>query len=329
MDEVLVTGATSFLGYHVAKLLNEQGIRPRVLELRGSDEKPLSRLDVERCEGDLEDPKARETACTGVDTVVHLAFKVLAGGGEEALKEMQRVNVVGTRLLLDSATAQGVTRVVMSSSALAVGVNRQPFPLDETANWSEHAVDLPYAVSRREVEQESLARATSDFAVVCLCPVLTMGPDDPVGAPANKLIEFLIQRKLRFAVPGGLGCLDVRDFAAGVLAAAERGRSGQRYLLSGHNMTINQWLEQAAAVAGVPPPRFTLPKLLIEVIAIAVEMLSKVRGKPAPIDRRAVQFIGRYSWYDTTRAHSELGWQPRPLQQTLEDTIRWLRQKAE
>ena len=326
MDEVLVTGATGFLGYHVAKLLNEQGIRPRVLELRGSDEKPLSRLDIKRCEGDLEDPQAMRTACTGVDTVLHLAFKVLAGGGEQALEEMQRVNVVGTQRLLDSAAAQGVTRVVMSSSALAVGVNRQPVPLDETANWSEHAVDLPYAVNRRVAEQEALARATSDFAVISLCPSFTMGPDDPVGAPANKLIGALIKRKLHFTVASGFSCLDVRDFAAGVLAAAERGRSGQRYLISGYNVTTSQWLEQLAAIADVPAPRFTLPKLLIEAIASAVEVFSKVRGKPAPIDRSAVQLIGRYSWYDTTRASSELGWQPRPLHQTLEDTIRWLNQ---
>jgi len=328
VNEVLVTGATSFLGYHVAKRLNEQGIRPRVLELRGSDETPLSRLDVERCAGDLEDPEALRAACTGVDTVLHLAFKVSVGGGEQILEEMQRVNVIGTRRLLDTAAAQGVTRVVISGSALAVGVNRQPFPLAETANWSEHAFDVPYAVSRRVAEQESLARATADFAVVSVCPAFTMGPDDPVGAPANKLIESLITRKLRFTLPVGFGCLDVRDFATGVLAAAERGRSGRRYLLSGHNVTTNQLLEQAAAVAGVPVPRFTPPRLLIQAIVVAVEMIRKVRGKPALVHRGVLQIIGRYAWYDTTRARSELGWQPRPLQQTLEDTTRWLRQKA-
>ena len=328
MNGVLVTGATSFLGYHVVKRLNESGIRPRVLELRGSDEKPLSRLDVERCEGDLDDPEAVRAACSGVDTVLHLAFKVSVGGGEQIVREMHRVNVVGTQRLLDNAAAQGVTRVVISGSALAVGVNRQPHPLDETADWSQHAFDVPYAVSRRVAEQEALARATSDFAVVSVCPAFTMGPDDPVGAPANKLIESLIKKKLRFTLPVGFGCLDVRDFADGVLAASERGRSGQRYLLSGDNVTTNQLLEQAAAIAGVRAPSLNPPRLFIEAVAVAVEMLSRVRGKPAPIDRDVLQIIGRYAWYDTTRAHSELGWRPRPLKQTLEDTIRWLRQKA-
>lgn len=328
MKSTLVTGATSFLGYHVVKRLNESGIRPRVLELRGSDEKPLSQLDVERCEGDLDDPRALMAACSGVDTVLHLAFKVSVGGGEQIVREMHQVNVVGTQRLLDNAAAQGVTRVVISGSALAVGVNRRPHPLDETADWSQHAFDTGYAVSRRVAEHEALARATSRFAVVSVCPAFTMGPDDPVGAPANKLIESLIEKRLRFTLPVGFGCLDVRDFADGVLAASERGCSGQRYLLSGDNVTTDELLEQAAAIAGVRAPRLRPPRLLIEAVAIAAEMLSRVRRKPAPIDRDVLRIIGRYAWYDTTRARSELEWQPRPFQQTLEDTIRWLRQRT-
>lgn len=324
---VLVTGATGFLGYHVVKLLNGHGIRPRVLELPGSDEQPLAGLDVERWAGDLDDPHALRTACTGMNAILHLAFKVSAGGGEQTLRDLQRVNVVGTRHLLDSAAAQGVTRVVVGSSALAVGVNRRPFPLDETAEWAQHAFDVPYAVSRRVAEQEALGRASSGFAVVSVCPAFTMGPDDPVGAPANKLIESLIHRKFPVTLPVGFGCLDVRDFAAGVLAAAEHGSAGQRYLLCGHNVTTGQFFAQVAAVAAVPAPRFAPPVRLIEALAIAAELLSKVRGRPAPLDRSILQLIGRYAWYDTTRAHTELGWQSRPLQQTVEDTVRWLRDK--
>jgi dihydroflavonol-4-reductase len=329
VDEVLVTGATSFLGYHVAKQLNEQGIRPRVLELPGSDDAPLARLDVERSEGDLEDSQALGAACTGVDTVLHLAFKVGLGGGEQIVREMRRLNVAGTRRVLDSAEAHGVTRVVVSGSALAVGVNRRPVPLDETASWSQHAFDVAYATSRRDAEHEALARARSDFAVVSVCPSFTLGPDDPVGAPANKLIESLVTRKLRFTLPVGFGCLDVRDFAAGVLAASGLGRPGQRYLLNGHNVTAGQLLEQAAAVASVPVPRFAPPRLLLEALAFAVEIVNKVRRRPPPVDRRVLQIIGRYAWYDTARAREDLGWQPRPLRETLEDTIRWLRREAE
>ena len=325
MNKVLVTGASSFLGYHVAKRLNEQGISPRVLELAESHLDPLNRLDVSRCEGHLEDPAALGAACAGVDTVFHLAFKVSVGGGTKLLEAMREVNIAGTQRLLDTAAASGVERVVLASSALAVGVNRRPEPLAETADWAEHDLHLPYATMRREAEQAGLAKAKPGFEVVAVCPAFTLGPDDPVGAPANKLLNTLIRGKLRFTLPVGFGCLDVRDFANGAIAAARRGHSGQRYLLSGHNVTTNQLLEQAAAIAGVRAPRFAPPRLLLAALVGAVEMFSALAGKPAPVTRDVLQIIGRYAWYDTSRARTELGWEPRPLQQTLEDTIRWLR----
>lgn len=325
MNKVLVTGASGFLGYHVVKRLNEQGIRPRVLELRGSNLDPLNRLDVSRCEGHLEDAEAQSAACTDVDTLLHLAFKVSVGGGAKLLEEMREINIGGTRRLLDAAAAKGVGRVVVASSALAVGVNRRAQPLDENASWTEHAFDLPYATMRRQAEQEALAQAKPGFAVVAVSPAFTLGPDDPVGAPANKLLKTLISGKLRFTLPVGFGCLDVRDFANGAGLAAERGRSGQRYLLSGHNVTTSQLLEQAAAIAGVRPPRFQPPRAVLYALVGAVEIFSTLRGQPAPVTRDVLQIIGRYAWYDTSRARADLGWEPRPLQQTLEDTIRWLR----
>jgi len=325
MNKVLVTGASSFLGYHVTKRLNEQGIRPHVLELRASNLDPLNRLDVSRCEGHLEDSHALGAAVAGIDTVLHLAFKVSVGGGTKLLEEMREVNIGGTQRLLDASAAKGVARVVVASSALAIGVNRRPQALDETANWAEHAFDLPYATMRRQAEQEALARAKPGFAVVAVCPAFTMGPDDPVGAPANTLLKTLIRGKLRFTLRVGCGCLDVRDFANGAILAAQRGHSGQRYLLSGHNVTMSQLLEQAAAIAGVRAPRFEPPRVLLNIIVGAVEIFSRLRGKPAPVTRDVLQVIGRYAWYDTSRARAELGWEPRPLQQTLEDTIRWLR----
>jgi dihydroflavonol-4-reductase len=325
MKTILVTGASSFLGYHVAKRLNEQGIRPRVLELADSKREPLRTLDISQCEGHLEDPRALGAACEGADTVLHLAFRVSVGGGAALLEEMRRINVDGTERLLDVAASKGVTKAVVAASALGVGVNQKPEPLDETANWAEHAFELPYATMRREAELKSLAKARPGFSVVAVCPAFTLGPDDPVGAPANKLIKSLINRKLRFTLPVGFGCLDVRDFATATMLAADRGRSGQRYLISGHNVTANQLLGQAAGIAGVRAPRFEPPRFLLEAVVVALGIVSKIRRKPAPITQEVLDIVGRYAWYNTSRARTELGWEPRPLQQTLEDTIRWLR----
>jgi dihydroflavonol-4-reductase len=324
MDTVLITGATGFLGYHVAKRLNEIGVRPRVLDLRDSQVGVLDRLNVERCAGYLDDRSAMRAACAGVGTLLHLAFKVSVGSGAKLLEEMERINIAGTRQLLETAAASGVKRAVVAGSALAVGVNKNPRPLDETADWSEHAFDLPYANMRRQAELNALAHASPNFTVLTVCPAFTFGPDDPVGAPANKLVQSVITKKLRFTLPVGFGCLDVRDFASGVVLAAERGRSGERYLLSGENVTTNQLLEEAASIAGVRAPRFTPPMFLVRTLVGALELVSSLRGKPAPLTRDVLQVVGRYAWYDTSKARTELGWSSRPLRETLGDTIRWL-----
>lgn len=325
MHTVLVTGASSFLGYHVAKRLNDQGIRPRVLELPGGKSDALERLDVERAPGHLGDAPAMRAACAGIDTVLHLAFKVSVGGGAELLQEMRRVNIDGTRQLLQAAAASGVQRAVVAGSALAVGVNRDPVPLDESASWSRHAFDIPYARIRREAEADALAQSTPRFGVVSVCPSFTFGPDDPTGAPANKLLDSIARGKQRFTLRVGFGCLDVRDFADGVLLAAQRGRPRERYLLSGENVTADQLLARAGALAGVRPPRLAPPAFLVRGAVGALELYCRLRRKPAPITRDVMQVLGRYAWYDTTKARNELGWTPRPLDETLADTIAWLR----
>jgi dihydroflavonol-4-reductase len=325
MTPPLVTGATSFLGYHVVKRLNQAGVRPRVLERPGSPLEVLDRLEVERCAGHLDDPAAVRLACNGVESLLHLAFKVSVGGGTAAVEEMRRVNVDGTRSLLAEAAASGVRRAVVVGSALAVGVNRQPAPLDESADWAQHGVEFPYPLLRRQVELEALAQATPQFAVMTVCPSFTFGPDDPTGAPANKLLRALMTRKFPVRLRVGFGCLDVRDFAQGMILAGERGRSGQRYLLSGENVTTDQLVELVSAITGVKPPRFTAPAFLVKTIVAAIELLSAIRRTPPPVTRDVLQILGRYAWYDTSKARNELGWAPRPLRETLTDAVAALR----
>jgi len=161
-----------------------------------------------------------------------------------------------------------------------------------------------------------------------VCPAFTFGPDDPVGAPANKLVQGLVSRKLRFTLPVGFGALDVRDFASGMVLAAQRGRSGERYLLSGENVTANQLVEQVASIAGIRAPRFTPPTFLLRALAGALELVCAITGKSAPLTRDVLQVIGRYAWYDTSKARTELGWTTRPLRATLEDTVRSVRNPA-
>jgi dihydroflavonol-4-reductase len=326
MNKILVTGPTSFLGYHVVKKLNERGLRPYVLvpiQSEPSASDVLKHLDVEVIVGNFDNIVSLQSACTGIDTVLHLGFLVSVGGGAE--EHMRQSNVIGTRNLVQAAAQAKVTRIVVTSSVLAVGVNREKYPLDESADWKQHRFSFPYAEIRREAEQAALAMASPELSVITVCPSFTLGPDDYASAPANKLIKAIIAGKLPIKVQVGFGCLDVRDFADGMLRVAEHGRSGQRYILNSHNVMIDDFLEQAAWIAGTKPPSWTLPAWLANLLVATIEFMSKLKGKPSPLTRSVLQIINRYAWYDATRARTELGWKPRPLADTLTDTIAWLR----
>lgn len=328
MKKVLVTDAVGFLGYHVTKQLNEKGITPLAMvpKVTESTSKILQRLDVELVEGSVTDYPSLETTFKGLDTVIHLEFLISGGGGSEIRQRLFNANVKGTHRVLDAAKAAKVKCVVLSSSVLAVGVNHEPQPLDESAEWEPNSIDLEYALSRRQAEQEALARSNNDLKIVVASPSLTMGPEDFVGAPANRILKLASTGRLPVCLPIGFGCLDVRDFAAGVLAAAEHGRGGQRYILSSHNVTMNQFLAEAADIAGVRPPRWTFPRWLAYFLITLLQAWGWIKKKPAPVSHSILQLWNRYAWYDAHLAHEELGWQPQPLRDSIEDSIRWMRE---
>jgi dihydroflavonol-4-reductase len=333
MNTILVTGPSNFLGYHVIKLLNQRGIKPRVLFRSSNGEvtnavKELKKLDIDEVQGGVEDLPSLQAACKGVDTVFHMNFVLKLGGGEEVEKALHEGNVVGTRNVLDTATQAGVARVVVSSSVLTVGLNREPKPLDETADWGTCRFDLPYALSRRQAEQEALARPNGAGlpTIVAVNPSFTMGPDDFVGAPLNGLVKRMTKSSFRITAPIGFSVLDVRDFAEGVLRAAQNGHHGRRYILSGENLTSDTLLKEVAAVRGIRPPHFLFPlkRWMLYPLVTAYEMVSRQRRKTPKVTRSILQLWGRHAWYDTTLARKELGWEPRPLPDTLRDTLNWL-----
>lgn len=334
MNNILITGAEGFLGYHTIKLLNERQIKPRGL-VEVEDERlvhlGLKNLEVDIIKGSILDSQVLRQACTGIDIVFHMKFQIALEGGKEAEETMKQINVVGTRNLLQAAKEAGVKRVVVSSSCLAVGLNQKPEPLNETADWDKYQIDLPYALSRRQAEQESLAAEARDDnpEIVAIEPSFTMGPEDYIGAPANQLAKLISQGKFKFDVPVGFGILDVRDYAAGALLAAEKGRHGQRYLLSGENVTLRQFINQVATIAGVKSPRFLIPLpgwLVWPIIAI-VRLFYKIRGKPSPVNSSVLELWNRYAFYDTSLARQKLDWQPRSLKETINDSLQWIENK--
>lgn len=329
MNAILITGPSNYLGYHLIKLLNQRGIRPRALLRSGDGEtsaavKELKKLNIDEFEGGVEDLPSVIAACRGVDTVCHMNFVLELGGGKEVDKALYEGNVLGTRNVLDAATQAGVARVVVSSSVLTVGINREPKPLDETADWDTYGFGLPYALSRRQAEQEALARPSGAGlpTIVAVNPSFTMGPGGG-AAPANDLVRRMAKSSFRITAPIGFGVVDVRDFAEGVLLAAQKGQHGRRYILSGENLTPDMLLKEVAIVSGTQPPGFLFPlkKWMLYPLITAYELVSRVRRKMPKVTRSILQLWDRSAWYDTTLARTELGWGPRPLRETLRDIL--------
>lgn len=331
MTNFLITGPTGFLGYHVVKRLNEQGDCPRVLLPRGVDAsspkvQSLTKLQTESCEGDFADPASLQAACDGIDVVFHLHFAISLGAGAEVERTLHEGNVVATRNLLDAAARAGVKRVVISSSSLAIGLNHEPTKLDESADWEQHAFHLPYAISRRDAELAALARNSDEMEIVAVNPSFTMGPEDYAGAPANGLASRMKSKWFRLNPPIGFGILDVRDYAAGVLGAADRGVPGTRYLLSGTDVNPKQLSLAVAAAIGAEPPGWYLPvaERAVRPILATLGLWTRLRGKPPAVSPAILELFGRYAWYDTSRAREAFDWQPRPLSETLKDTLDWM-----
>ena len=263
------------LDYHVIKRLNERGIRPRSLVLPppDSDTTHIKRLSVDLM-GEMHRAQRPGGFAAGVDTVLHMAYKV-----KRRARRHARGQRGGTRTLLDAAEAARVARVVVTSSATAIGFNRDPAPLDEDADWAVHGIALPYAESRREAEQLALSRSRPGFEVVVAAPALTIGPEDFGPAPGGSLIKRVIAGRFVPTVNLGVGCVNVRDFADGVLLAAERGRPGQRYVLCAHNPTLKDLVAEIAAVAGTRARTWHLPRWLPRVLVAALVFWSRIRDK--------------------------------------------------
>jgi len=327
MSKALVTGGTGFIGSHVVRVLLSQKLSVRCLVRPQSNRANLAGLDVEYALGDLKDPASLKRALRDCDRLFHVAadYRLWARDPEE----MERTNVEGTRGLLEAAGETGVKKIVYTSSVAAVG---RPSPDkgegsvgNETMDPTPEQLVGPY--KRSKFASDLLARqyAQKGLPLVLVNPAAPVGSHDIKPTPTGKIIVDFLNRKMPAYIETGMNFIDVEDVAAGHWLAAQKGRMGERYILGHKNMTLKEFLDELAHIAGLPAPRFKIPYAAAYLAGALSTGLSSLTGKEPAIPLDGVRMAHEPMYYDASKAVRELGLPQTPIETALRKAVQWFR----
>jgi len=312
---VLVTGATGFLGTHLARLL----------EARGDEVRPFSRSTG----GDVLDAASLRAAAAGCQAAFHCAGRV--SRKPEDAEALYRLHVEGTKNVLDACAAAGVRRVVIASTSGTVAVSDSAdhvateddeTPIGIVSRW-------PYYRAKLFAERAALGRSSAELEVLSVNPSLLLGPGDLNGSSTEDVRLFL-EGAIPAVPAGGLSFVDARDAARAMVLAMERGTGGQRYLVGACNLTMRDFFARLARVSGVAAPWLPLPRSRV-VARIGARMMERFAarvGVPAPVDAVSVEMAQCFWYLDSGKAERELGWTARDPGETLHDTVDDLRSRG-
>ena len=321
---VLVTGASGFVGSAIVQAFERAGYPVRALVRRSSPRTNLIDSACEVVEGDVRDRGAVAAALAGVRYLVHAAadYRLWAPVADDML----HVNVEGTRIVMEEALRAGVERLVYTSSVATLALRDDGSPADETRMLGvEQAIG---AYKRSKVLAERVVQdlvETSGLPAVIVNPSAPVGPRDIKPTPTGRMIVQAASGRMPAFVDTGLNLAHVDDIAAGHLAALERGRIGERYILGGENVLLYQMLAEIAHNVGRRPPRLKLPLGLMFPLAWGSEAMARLTGTIPFVTRDSLQMARHRMFFTHEKARRELGYSPRPYQQGLVDAIAWFR----
>lgn len=322
--KAFVTGATGFLGSHVARVLADQGADLRLLVRSTSNLRNLEGLKAETASGDLRDPSSLERAMSGCDTVFHVAADYRLWVRDSG--EMYRSNVDGTRAILEAARKNRVRRVVHTSSVATVGFTGNGHPADEDSPVSLADMIGHYKRSKFMAEQIALEAGRSGLHVVTVNPTTPVGEQDVKPTPTGRIVLDFLKRKFPAYVETGLNLVDVRECARGHLVALEKGKSGERYILGGEDLTLKQILDKLGKITGLPSPTVKLPYVFAFAAGVVDEAITGWllhREPRATVD--TVRMGKKKMFASSGKAERELGWKIVPVEDALTRAVDWFR----
>lgn len=320
----LVTGANGHLGNNLCRQLAQRGERVRAMIRESADLAPLAGLDVEIVRGDILNAADVARAVDGCGRVYHVAAGFLMWSRDPE-RDIIRPSVDGTRNVVEAAAQAGVEKLVYTSSSATIGFGRTPATLrDETQfNIEPHTY---YVRGKIAAEKEAFAIAErTRLLVVATQPGLILGPRFWKLSESVRQISDFLNQGAPLYFDGGFGAVDVDDVAIGSILAMEKGRPGERYILSGENLTVKQLFDLMAELTGLKAPTLKAPVPVVRAIAAVMELVSKLTGTRPMLDRSQVdEFAGTYSYFSSEKAERDLGYTYRSARETLQRTIDWL-----
>ena len=322
--KILITGGTGFLGTHIVRQFLDAGEK-NLRVMASSVPEWMKDSGVEPVEGSVTSRDDAAKAVANVSAIFHLAGKVSRDNDDAAA--MNRIHLEGTRVLCEAAKDAGVLTMILASSSGTVAVSEEPELFDETfpqpvevlTRWS-------YYASKYFQERAALENFDGDGRrLVIMNPSLLLGPDDERLSSTKPVLDFL-GRKIPYTPSGGLNFVDARDAAAAFISALEKGRHQEKYLLGAANMKFEEFFGRLARLSGVSAPMLRVPKQLAMTGAGLINSVFKHWGKASPIEPKEVEQAEYFWYFDSSKAEEELGFTPRDPQETLNDTISYLRE---
>jgi len=319
-----ITGATGFVGSHVARVLAEQGADLRLLVRFSSDVRNIDGLRADRVTGDLRDAASIERAMSGCEVVFHVAADYRLWVPDST--QMYQSNVEGTRAILDAARRNRVRRVVYTSSVATMGFTDDGRSVDESSPVSVHKMIGHYKRSKYMAEEVAVAAGRSGLDVVIVNPSTPVGERDIKPTPTGRIILDFLKKKFPAYVDTGLNLVDVTDCARGHLLALEKGRSGERYILGGENLTLKQILDKLAALTGLPSPTIRVPYFVALATGVIDETVTgRIRGREPRATIDSVRMGRKKMFVSSEKAERELGWKPSPVDGALRRAVGWFK----
>ena len=318
---LFITGATGFVGAHVAQLAANLGAELRLL-VRPSSKRAHLPPAADLITGDLRDPRGFASALQGCDALIHVAADYRLWVPDPA--QMYKANVEGTRELLRLAHEARIPRVVYTSSVATMGFRRDGTVIDEASPVSEADMIGHYKRSKWQAEQVAIAAARSGQHVVLLNPPTPVGALDTKPPPTGRIIVDFLNRNFPAYVETGLNLVDVHEIARMHLRALEVGTPGERYILGGENLTLKQILDKLASYTGLPSPKVKVPHALAMAFAFLDETITgKIRGREPRATVEAVHMGRKVMFARSDKAARELGFQVLPVDGALREAARW------